>query len=99
MNGEGDGREAEGVDAIPAEVVGEALELEPAEDQREGDGDGNQAAPQDHQVGQPAQPAAAQDERVESEHDAEAPAELLEVVPEVAALEEDLPAALPVEGG
>src|SRR5262245_61373099 len=98
MNGKSKGRKAEDVNAIPVDVVRERIEAEPAEDQRESDGNRNEAAPHDAQMSQTAQPAAADDEPVEGEQDADAPAELLDVFPEVAAAEEDLPAALPVQG-
>jgi hypothetical protein len=60
----GGGREAEDDDAVGLELAEHRLEVEPAEDEREGDRHGEDAPPHDEHVGQPAQRVAPEDEPV-----------------------------------
>ncbi len=53
MDGELVRRETEHVDAIACQVAGHRLEVDPAENEREDDGEGGEAAPHDEEVGGP----------------------------------------------
>ena len=60
-------REAEDVRAVRLEVAGQRLEVNPAEDERERDGEGEDAAPHDEPVRDAARRAALEDEAVQRE--------------------------------
>ena len=60
-------REAERDRLVQREIAGNRSKVQPAEDQRKGDGDGEQAAPHDEHVGEPAQPIPREDEAI-AEH-------------------------------
>ena len=89
-------RDAEHERAVHVQVARHRLEVNPAPDQREGDRRGEQAAPHDQPVREPAQPAAPEDEAVGGELEQRAAAQADGVAGQRAAREERLPAAPPV---
>ena len=74
-------REAEDEDPVAGQVAGHGLEVDPAEHEREGDRRGEDAAPHDEQVGQPARLAPPPDELVQGEQPDEPAGEVLERSP------------------
>ena len=84
---------------VHVQVARHRLEVNPAPDQREGDGRRQQAAPHDQPVREAAQPAAAKDVSVGGELQKRPPSQTDRVAGQRAAGEERLPAAAPVHAG
>src|SRR5262245_45294371 len=81
--------------AVALEVAGDGLEMEPAEDERERDGDREQAAPHDEQVGQAAELAAREDETIGGEVARDVPHPVGRILSEAPSPYEHFPAAPP----
>src|SRR5262245_52642590 len=98
MDPEREGGKPEDERPVALEVAGGALEMEPAEDERERDGDGDQATPHDEEMRQAAEAAAGEDEAVGGEVARDVPHPVGGVPSEPSPPDEHLPAAPPEHG-
>src|SRR5262245_35257393 len=93
---EREGWETKHENPIECQVPGHRSEVDPAEDEGEGDQHCQDAAPHDKHVCQTTRPAPPPDEQVQEEHADETNDEMPEAAPEVPLPQEGLPAAPPV---
>ncbi len=92
-------REAERDRLVQREIAGNRTKVQPAKDERKGDGHGEQAPPHDEHVREPAQPIPREDEAIAEHVDADALDPRAGVAQSPSSPEERLPAAPPVHGG
>src|SRR5262245_43114656 len=95
VDGEGEGREPEHERPVAPEIARDALEVEPAEDERERDGHRDETAPHDEQMRHAAEPAAGEDEPVGHEVARQVAHPIDGVTAAPSSSQERLPAAAP----
>ena len=89
----------ENIGPVPAQIVGQRLEMYPPEDERERDGDSNHASPHDEPVSSAPQLSSSENEEVERELARDAAEPGRQIARDMTGPKEDLPPALPVERG
>src|ERR1700736_1177042 len=87
------------VRVIPIEIVWQSFKMDPAEDERKGDGDGDDAAPHDQHVRAPAKFSPLKNEQIQTEVARYFYKPFLDIPGQVSRSQENLPTSLPVKRG